>query len=154
MIELLKTFSISQIIIFIVMLALAIRGLVTFIEWARTKIKQRVHNIERPDRIQDRIDQLEINQESLTGSLCKITEKLDMLIDSDKDAIKAYITERHHHYVYKKGCIDDYTMNILEQRYVHYKDEGGNSFIRQLMDELRSLPKQSYNTTIEKTYNK
>ena len=154
MIELLKSYSLSQILIFVVVLAIAIKGVLTFFDWARDRITKRVHDIQRPDRIQDRIDRLETNQQSLTESLSKITQKLDMLINSDRDDIKAYITEKHHHYVYKKGYIDDYTMDILEQRYNHYKAQGGNSFIRSLMDDLRALPKQNFNTTIQKTFSK
>ena len=36
---------------------------------------------------------------------------------------------------------DDYTMDVLEKRYVHYKDEGGNSYAAHLMADLRELPK-------------
>ena len=75
-----------------------------------------------------------------------------MLIDSDKDAIKAFITQRHHHYVYEKGWIDDYSLDCIERRYVHYNDQGGNSFIGNLMSELREIPRrpQSSMNTEEK----
>ena len=41
----------------------------------------------------------------------------------------------------KNKWIDDYTMDVLEKRYVHYKDEGGNSYAAHLMADLRELPK-------------
>lgn len=154
MMQLLKSYSISQILIFVVILAIAIKGVISFFDWAKDRVTKHVHENDRPNIIQDRLNQLQTEQQSLTNSLTKIGQKLDMLIDSDRDDIKAYITQKHHHYIYKKGCIDDYTMNILQQRYNHYKDEGGNSFIRSLMDELRALPKQNFNTVIEKNYNK
>ena len=64
-----------------------------------------------------------------------------VFIESDKDDIKSWITEKHHFYCYERKWIDDYSMDCIEKRYGHYKDEGGNSFIEELMNELRSLPK-------------
>jgi hypothetical protein len=40
------------------------------------------------------------------------------------------------------GWIDDYSMECCERRYQHYKDEGGNSFIKGFMEDLRALPKK------------
>lgn len=65
-----------------------------------------------------------------------------MLIDSDKDDIKSYITREHHYFCYQVGWIDDFSLDCLERRYQHYEDEGGNSFIAGFMNELRTLPKQ------------
>ena len=52
-----------------------------------------------------------------------------MLIESDKDDIKAYITREHHFFCYEQGWIDDFSLDCLEKRYAHYKIEGGNTFI-------------------------
>ena len=68
-------------------------------------------------------------------------DKIDMLIESDKDDIKAYITSKHHHFCYEQKWIDDFSLDCLERRYAHYTEEGGNSFIKSFMEELRSLPK-------------
>lgn len=57
-----------------------------------------------------------------------------MLIDSDRDDIKSYITREHHYFCYQKGWIDDFSLDCCERRYKHYSDEGGNSFIGQFMD--------------------
>jgi hypothetical protein len=65
-----------------------------------------------------------------------------MLIESDKDDIKSFITKEHHYYVEQKKWIDKFSLDCIEKRYKHYKDEGGNSFIEDLMGELRKLPKQ------------
>jgi hypothetical protein len=65
-----------------------------------------------------------------------------MLIDSDKDDIKAFITREHHYFCYQKGWVDDYSLDCVERRYAHYEQEGGNSFVEDLMKDLRKLPKQ------------
>ena len=49
--QLLETYSISEILIFIVILASAIKGVVSFIEWAKDKITHSVREKDKPDRI-------------------------------------------------------------------------------------------------------
>ena len=71
-----------------------------------------------------------------------IQSKMDLLIESDKDDIKAWITEKHHFYCYQQKYIDDYTLDCLEKRFTRYEAEGGNSFIHNLMDDLRELPRK------------
>ena len=51
-----------------------------------------------------------------------ILKLIHLLIASDKDAIKAFITREHHYFVYQKGWIDDYSLDCVEQRYQHYED--------------------------------
>ena len=81
-------------------------------------------------------------QNTQNETLRILTDKINLLIDSDKDSIKSFITDRHHHFCYDKKWIDDYSLDCIEKRYKHYTDEGGNSFIHDLMKELRALPKQ------------
>ena len=88
------------------------------------------------------MDDLKANQNETDAALKDLSDKIDMLINSDKDSIKAYITQRHHWFCYDKGWIDDFSLDCLEKRYQHYEDEGGNSFIGSFMDELRALPKK------------
>jgi hypothetical protein len=40
----------------------------------------------------------------------------------------------------RKGCIDSHVLELLEERFEIYKEEGGNSWAEKLMNELRSLP--------------
>ena len=84
---------------------------------------------------------LEKDQKKTDETLNILTKKIDMLINSDKDAIKSYITKEHHYFCYEVGWIDDFNMDCLERRYSHYADEGGNSFICGFMEQLRALPK-------------
>ena len=66
-----------------------------------------------------------------------------MLIESDRDDIKSFITREHHRFCYQVGWIDDFSLDCIEKRYKHYKNEGGNTFIDGFMEELRALPKSS-----------
>ena len=145
MIDLLKTFSIQQIIIFIVLLALAIKGVVSFIDWLKNKNNEVAKKTQTSVQIIEDIEKHEQEIDEINSSIKDLTKKIDILIDSDKDAIKAYITKEYHYFCYERGWIDDYSLDCIEKRYEHYEAQGGNSFIEDLMKELRDLPKQETN---------
>lgn len=151
--ELLKHFSISDIVLFIVLFAVAIKGIVDFIDWAHNRLKEKydkensskIINDEISDRLkehEERIHNIEKNQNDIIRSLDALNDKINILIESDKDDIKADLTRIHHYYCYNQKWIDDYTLECCEKRYKHYTDEGGNSFIEGFMNDLRKLPKK------------
>ena len=141
MTQLLNNYSLHEILIFLIVLALGIKGFITFWDWAVDRLRKIFHKENQQDLDREKIHQLSENQEKLIDNMSKLTEKIDMLIESDKADIKAYITEKHHHFVYDKKWIDDYSLDSLEKRFNHYVEEGGNSFIGGLMSEIRQLPK-------------
>lgn len=153
MLELLQTYSVSQILVFIVILALAIKGVVSFLDWGVERLRKIFSKETQSEKEKEAIDlrfekdELKIDsiietQQKTNEVLEKMSDKIDTLIDSDKDDIKSFITREHHYYCYEKKWIDDFTMDCIEKRYGHYKKEGGNSFAHDLMMELRALPKQ------------
>ena len=134
--EFLTKFSISEIIIFTVLLLSSVKGIITFFDWLISKGTQIfVKRYQKPK-------ELENNVQEMAKAIGELTKKVNMLIESDKDDIKAFITRQHHYFVYQKGWIDDYSLDCIEKRYNHYQDEGGNSFIGSLMEEIRDLPKK------------
>ena len=144
MIDLLTKYSIQNIIIYIVLLALAVKGCLSFITWIKQYFQNVVQDkIEYPKKIKNDIEDHSKDIEDLKKSISEIKQLINMLIQSDKDDIKAYITREHHYFVYQKGWIDDYSLDCIERRFEHYTDEGGNTFIENLMKELRTLPKRS-----------
>lgn len=153
MLALLQRYSISEILVFTVILALAIKGIISFIDWVNQKIKKSFHKgydqIDEKKKINERIDEnlslitlLQEQQVEADKILTNLSAKIDILIASDCDDIRAFITREHHYFCYQKGWIDDFSLQCIEKRYNHYVDEGGNSFIKNLMEELRRLPKQ------------
>lgn len=163
MIELLETYSLSQIIIFFIVICLAIKEAITFYDWGKTRIQQgynkNLKEKEDKDKIQNEIsditeffeekekkfnekkEEMSANFKRINEQIDFLTDKINMLIDSDKDDIKSYITEKHHSFCYERRWIDDYSLDCLEKRFKHYEDEGGNSFVESLMEEIRELPK-------------
>ena len=151
--KLFSNYSVSEVIMFIIVLALAIKGLVTFIDWGYDRLKKHFKSEQKEeqekDKINDNILQQEKsinhlieNQQQLQKEFSLLNKKVDMLIQSDMDSIKSYLTEKHHFFCLQQKWIDDYNLECCEKRYSHYKEEGGNSFITGFMTELRELPKQ------------
>ena len=150
--ELLQHYTGTEIFTFIVLLAISIKGLIQFYDWTHDRILQafnkKYDKMTVEEELQQKINtntqmmtQLQNNQKATDLLIAQLTEKIDLLIASDKDDIKSYITKEHHYFCYQKGWIDDFSLDCLERRYQHYADEGGNSFIAGFMNELRSLPK-------------
>ena len=152
MLELLGTYSLTQIVTFIILLAIAVKEGITLVIWFKDFFKKKfnddmkntVATKERNEqicKIKEDMQTLIDSQEKIFKEIESFKQQLEMIIESDKDDIKFWITEKHHFYCYERKWIDDYSMDCIEKRYGHYKDEGGNSFIEELINELRSLPK-------------
>lgn len=153
MLNLFTEYEISEIFVFLIILSLAIKEFVTFYDWAKARVSQGYNKDlkekENKDKVQQEIDDLntylEQRKKVINDSYDQInylTKQVALLIESDKDSIKSYITKEHHFFCYQQGWIDDYSLDCLEKRYSHYTEEGGNSFVKELMKELRELPKQ------------
>ena len=160
MIELLSTYSITQIVIFLTMIILAAKELLGLTDWIKERVRKyfnkessqvtTIESLEQKNREQDeKIGQILCSQQKILQDIENLSKSIQNLISSDRDSIKAYITKEHHFFCYEAGWIDDYNLDVLERRYKHYKDEGGNSFIDSMMDEIRSLPKQPSTNNVQ-----
>ena len=142
LIQLFSQFNLGQILIIIILLGLSAKGVVTFFDW----VKERLYKLSNKQLKSKKTNEQIKNQEETINNLKKDVEKIqksiDTLIESDKENIKAWITEKHHYYCYEKKYIDDYTLDCLERRFTRYEEEGGNSFVHNLMDDLRDLPRK------------
>ena len=137
MLNLLKNYSLTEIIVFITMLALAVKGIIDFYDWAKKRIKEPIDNSYSKKQINKKmLETLENHNQQID----KMSRAIDILIASDKDDIKAWITEKHHYFCYELGYIDDYNLQCIEARYKHYKEEDGNTFIDGFMKDIRELP--------------
>lgn len=153
MLNLLEHYSGTQILIFVVLLGLAIKSVVTFFDWAYVRLKQvfnkETNQLTKEEELEQRLSHgseimhsLQQQQKETDQILKELTQKINLLIDSDRDDIRSYITREHHYFCYTKGWIDDFSLDCLERRFQHYAQEGGNSFIQGFMNDLRKLPKQ------------
>ena len=123
--ELLKQFSLTEIVIFIILLGSALKGFSSFLDWLSEKgVKIFKNKYQKPKETEQTLKEI-----------------VQAIKDLKQDAIKAFITRQHHYFCYQLKEIDDQSLDCIQKRYSHYKDQGGNSYIDTLMSELRSLPK-------------
>ena len=148
----LKDFPISEILLCIIGVLVLIKWIIEYFDWGHKRTKDKYdQETERKKNIEDINKKLNQNSEDIKMLIEmqkqqneKIEQqnlRIELLIDSDKDDIKAFITEKYHYFVEVKGWIDDYSLDCLERRFQHYKDENGNSFVADLMSEIKRLPK-------------
>lgn len=157
LVELLQKMPITAVITVIIVLAAALKSVVEFFKWFNEFLRGIMAKENRGKELKDEVDkQFQENEERIVAleesnaqtmqRISDMSGKIDLLIDSDKDDIKSFITRQHHYFCYQLGWIDDYSLECCERRFKHYKDEGGNSFIEGFMLELRALPKQDAST--------
>ena len=150
MLELLQQYSIKEIVIFVIVLAAAIKGIISFWDWGVVRHSKIINKETNEERRQEeinnklendnrRINELIDSQKELQLLIEGIATQINTLIDSDKDDIKSFIVKEHHYFCYNQGWIDDYSMDVIEKRFKHYQDEGGNSYVEELMRDLRQL---------------
>lgn len=148
----LKDFPISEILLCIIGALILVKWIIEYFDWGHKRTKDKYdHEAERKKNIEDINEKLNQNSEDIkmliemqkqqNEKIEKQNERIELLIDSDKDDIKAFITEKYHYFAEVKGWIDDYSLDCLEKRFQHYKDENGNSFAADLMHEIKRLPK-------------
>lgn len=162
--ELLTKYTLTEIILFIFVFATSLKGFFTLWDYFYDKIKR--HFKEETEEEQGKIDitkqltdisaQIEninvqhtLDRQELIKKIDETNATISVLLASDKDDIKSWITEKHHYFCYECKCIDYQSLDCIEKRYRHYVDEGGNSFVADLMKEIRALPKVSMLKEIE-----
>lgn len=144
--DLLAKYSLSEIALFAFLLLVAVKEALQLFDWFRSRVKQTYDKHRQNDEIEGTVADLNESYEDalrkVNQSFDGVNEKIKMLIESDKEDIKSFLTSQHHHFVYEKGWIDDYSMECIEKRFAIYEKEHGNSFVKGLMQELRALPKR------------
>lgn len=82
-----------------------------------------------------------------------IYSNLNMMIESDKEGNRLSIVSEYYNAM-EKGYIEVYLLQALEYRYERYLEENGDSFIENLMKELRRLPHEPHKKPTRKKSNK
>ena len=161
MIELLSTLTLTQALIYLALFALAAKEFLTIKDFFKKRAdskydnenneKKQIENIlSELKNLKEEIHKQELECQKLNtnikdlGTYWEKKEEehqnvLRLLIRSDMDAIKSFIVKEHHYFIEQKW-IDDFSLDTIEKRYTHYKEEGGYSYVRDLIKDLRELP--------------
>lgn len=149
-------YSLESIIILIVMLGVAIKGIHELWDFFKQKLKVRFKKEETFDSMEEHIDS---KFNTLTDKLDNINsrfDKMDKDFQETKDRLafieerqqentRSFLIDSHHKFCYEVGAIDDINLQSIERRYMYYKTAGGDSFIDGLIKEVRKLPRLSVN---------
>lgn len=106
-------------------------------------LSETIRTVEKTSKESD--DELRKRLDSTEEQFCSLHEKQDiisgnvqLLIESDKESNRSFITLEYYKAI-EKGYIEVYTMQAIEYRYEKYLQEHGDSFINGLIKELREL---------------
>ena len=144
MVELFSNFSLTQIILFITLLACAVKGIIDFLDWVKEKYQQKFDTDYTKKQDLEDFKMMHLQYNELDNKINNLTESIQQSFAVINTAmmhdIKQWIIERHKYYI-DKGWISIGELDMIEFRYADYKALGGNSTIPTLMEELRTLPK-------------
>lgn len=155
---LMENYSLEGIILLVVLLVVFVKFFGEALEWIIKKFKSvfniKSHKDVERDKLSDKIDDADTKLNEMDNTIHLMNEcfesrmkennsAIQMLREQVQQSARAYIMERHHHFCYTVGAIDDHSLQMLEIRFAYYKSQGGNSFIDRQMEELRGLPRIS-----------
>lgn len=90
--------------------------------------------------IQNGINEIKKQLAELKARMEIAEGKLTDLTISDMHDIKGWIVEQYHKFYNEQGWIDAFSAETIDRRFNDYKKEGGNSYIKELVDRLHDLP--------------
>lgn len=94
------------------------------------------------DKVQAQTEEMHSRQDQIEKSFGLVKERM-------QENTRSYLIDAHHRFCYELKQIDDYSLASMERRYLYYKEAGGNTFIDNLMEEVRALPRVTAGTTRE-----
>lgn len=125
MMELLTTYTLEEIAVFIVLLGGALIGLWKALSYVNEELELIITKKMKNRQIEKR--------------LMEVEHQLCILLESDKSRIRGEIVREYRHFI-RQNYIDAFSLDYLHQQYESYKTLKGNSYISQLMSDLDALP--------------
>lgn len=146
----LTQYSPVEIVIIILFLLIGTKAISALIEWFYNKLKSYFSNKDHEEKelyeLKTEQDSIEDRLDKIDDSLIAISDQIKLLTERLQENTKSYIIDKHHHFCYQVKAIDDLSLQSLELRYMYYKAAGGDSYIDNLMAEIRELPKVDMQT--------
>lgn len=99
----------------------------------------RQDSLEAREDVYGRMETYESKLVELHSTLSNIKDNQVLLIESDKETIKSYITDRYFEAM-EHGYIPYHQLQNVESMYKKYLEENGNTFVETIMKTLRNLP--------------
>lgn len=143
--ELLSQYSLGELIILILSCGFGGKFVWDILSFYYDKIKEHFDILTEKDRAEKElyksVQRFDSYLDSFQKQLDAIDDRTRIIQERMQNDTRAYIIDKHHYYVYDMEFIDDLGLQDLERRYHFYKDAGGDTFVDQLMQEVRCLPR-------------
>lgn len=136
MVQFFQNYTIEATLVFLFMLGVALKQGFELFQYFRNKA------VDQVDKVRDREQGFTRALEQLATQnteLMKINEKIDQLLVSNEDSIKSWIVTLYKQRKKDPSGLDSMQMDLLERRFAHYIKLGGNSYVDNLMQELREI---------------
>ena len=148
MIQLFQHYTLEATIVLVFMLAVAIKQVFELVQFFKNKAESRFGTVQQHEQ---NLKAVADGMSKMQQELKIINDKVDNLIESDRDAIKSWIVMLYRKYKIDATDFDSMEMDLLERRYNHYKQQGGNSYIDNIMVELRQIynKKEDNNASVQ-----
>lgn len=163
MLELFSTLTLTQIITYSFLILLSIKEILTLRDFFKNRVDKKYDNEnankKQAEEIFKEIKTLKEEIQNQKKDYVLLTSNLEdfksywknkdeeqqkilkLLVESDREAIRSDIVKEYHYFI-KHGWIDDFSLDTLEKRFAFYQEEGGNSYICNIMEDLRELPNE------------
>lgn len=142
-VELFERFSLSSILIILFLaffLALeTIKGICYIKDLIKNRHKEVFKQEDALKNIEDISKQNLLKIELIGGDVSELKERVNVLQESDRDQIRAWILEKDREYS-KLGYIPSQVeYDVLIKVYNNYQKEGGNGTITEIMKKLKNM---------------
>lgn len=106
----------------------------------------------RLEKIEEKVDTLEEYNRITHEQQKALNNQMKLVQERLQENTRSFLIDAHHRFCYDVKGIDDQSLQSMERRYLYYKTAGGNSFIDDLMKEVRALPRINYATIQNGSY--
>lgn len=157
-------FSIESIILMILGIVVTFKFVSELWDWLYARIKKHfnIQTEKQQQEEQDRknlkklennlnifMDKMYKKYDDLSSTASQLIEQQERTTERLQENTRSFIIDKHHYFCYQVKAIDDLNLQSLERRYMYYKADRGDSFIDQLMEEIRQLPRVNLQHRLE-----
>lgn len=141
--DLFLNYNLGVVLFIIVGVATILLGCIKGYDYLKARSKNRNKDESEQEKRLCQIENTEIANKKdimeMKNDIEDLRKNIELLIESDKNSIRGYITEKYHECI-QQGYIGDFMLDDIERRYKCYHDVGGNGFIDDMMEKIRKLP--------------
>lgn len=150
-------YSLESIIIFVVVLGLALKGIYELWDYFKRILKERFRQEDYVEEttnslqeqlvsLDNKLDNINLRFDKMDSDFQETKDKLSILEERQQESTRSFLIDSHHKFCYEIQAIDDINLQSIERRYMYYKTAGGNGFVDGLMQDIRQLPRVNIST--------